>query len=193
MSPEQVKGGTARCALRSVFLRRDAGRDDQRAGIRSARRRSAETLSAVLREPPDLGDATPPAVAAVVRRLLAKDPEERYASAADVRADLATLLSTSGSGHTLNVATMTSPVTGSPSSAWPRLRRPSRRCHRPGTHAAWWKTGVAVLGIGIAAYLVARSAASGAGGDGAALSDRLPCFRSTTTPAMPARTTSPKG
>ena len=31
MSPEQVKGVTLDCALRLVFLRRDSGRDDQRA------------------------------------------------------------------------------------------------------------------------------------------------------------------
>jgi hypothetical protein len=49
-----------------------------------------ETLAAVLREPPDLGGDAPPAVAAVVRRLLEKDREARYASAAEVRADLAT-------------------------------------------------------------------------------------------------------
>ena len=36
MSPEQVKGVTARRALRPVFLRRDSGRDDRAGGIRSA-------------------------------------------------------------------------------------------------------------------------------------------------------------
>ena len=39
MSPEQVKGVTARCALRPVFLRRDSGRDDRAGGIRSASHR----------------------------------------------------------------------------------------------------------------------------------------------------------
>ena len=39
MSPEQVKGVAARCALRLVFLRRDSGRDDRAGGIRSASRR----------------------------------------------------------------------------------------------------------------------------------------------------------
>jgi serine/threonine protein kinase len=41
-----------------------------------------ETLAAVLREPPDLDGAAPQAVTALVRRLLAKNPEARYASAA---------------------------------------------------------------------------------------------------------------
>jgi serine/threonine protein kinase/tetratricopeptide (TPR) repeat protein len=92
MSPEQVKGVTldARSDLFSfgVILAEMIG------GRHPFRQPSTgETLSAVLREPPDLSGDIPPRLADVVRRLLAKRPEDRYALAADVRADLARLAS----------------------------------------------------------------------------------------------------
>ena len=87
MSPEQVKGLAldSRSDLFSfgVILAEMIG------GRHPFRRPSmAETLSAVLRESPELGEEIPQNVMPLVRRLLAKNPEERYASAADVRADL---------------------------------------------------------------------------------------------------------
>src|SRR4029453_877979 len=96
MSPEQVKGVTLdeRSDLFSfgVILAEMIG------GRHPFRQPSTgETLSAVLREPPDLtGDITP-GLAAPVRPLLAKTPEDRYPSAADVRADLARLPSSAES------------------------------------------------------------------------------------------------
>jgi TolB-like protein/Flp pilus assembly protein TadD len=126
-----------------------------------------ETLAAVLHAPPDLGGAAPPAVAAVVRRLLEKDREARYSSAAEVRADLATLLSKSKSDDALTVATIT-PVVTSPSSAVPSPAAPAvePRSRRARTRR-WWAAGVALLGIGIAGYLFAgrqRAAPAAAAG-----------------------------
>src|SRR6185436_8276548 len=88
MSPEQVKGVTldARSDLFSfgvILAEMISGRHPFRQPS------TGETLSAVLREPPDLSGDIPQQLGDVVRRLLAKRPEDRYASAADVRADLA--------------------------------------------------------------------------------------------------------
>jgi serine/threonine-protein kinase len=148
MSPEQVKGGPL--DARSDLFSFGVMLAEMISGKHPFRHPSVgETLAAVLHAPPDLGGAVPPAVAAVVRRLLEKDREARYASAAEVRADLATLLSKSGPGDTLTVAPITSAVEPASSRARPR---------------AWWAAGVAVLGIGIAAYLFAgRQPAAPAG------------------------------
>jgi TolB-like protein/Tfp pilus assembly protein PilF len=48
-----------------------------------------ETLSAILNKPPVLPDGLPAGLARVIQRLLAKSPADRYASAAEVAADLA--------------------------------------------------------------------------------------------------------
>src|SRR5262249_23585640 len=61
----------------------------------------AETISAVLREPPDFGTSLPqePIVRGllfVVRRMLAKSPEDRHASIAAVLEDLVRLQASSG-------------------------------------------------------------------------------------------------
>jgi serine/threonine-protein kinase len=87
MSPEQVKGLAldARSDLFSfgVILAEMIG------GQHPFRKPSiAETLAAVLHEPPALNGDIPPAVLPVVRRLLEKSPEARYRSAASVHADL---------------------------------------------------------------------------------------------------------
>ena len=55
-----------------------------------------ETCSAVLREPPALSGDTPRELMVLLQRLLAKDVESRYASIAEVRADLAGLAASSG-------------------------------------------------------------------------------------------------
>jgi eukaryotic-like serine/threonine-protein kinase len=50
---------------------------------------AAAVLAAILeRDPPDLGDAAPAPLDRVVRRCLAKDPEERWQSARDLEAEL---------------------------------------------------------------------------------------------------------
>jgi serine/threonine protein kinase/TolB-like protein len=87
MSPEQVKGLAldARSDLFSfgVILAEMIG------GQHPFRKPSiAETLAAVLHEPPALTGDIPLGVSSVVRRLLEKSPDARYASAADVHAEL---------------------------------------------------------------------------------------------------------
>jgi TolB-like protein/tetratricopeptide (TPR) repeat protein len=94
MSPEQVKGLDldSRSDLFSfgVILAEMLG------GRHPFRQPSVgETLSAVLREPPALSDDMPQPLKAVVNRLLAKDPRDRHTSAAEVRADLRRLASSS--------------------------------------------------------------------------------------------------
>ena len=96
MSPEQVKGVTLdeRSDLFSfgvVLAEMIGGRHPFRQPS------TGETLSAVLREPPDLSADIPQGPRALVRRLLAKTPADRYASAAEVRADLARLSSSTKS------------------------------------------------------------------------------------------------
>jgi TolB-like protein/Tfp pilus assembly protein PilF len=94
MSPEQVRGATldARSDLFSfgvILAEMITGRNPFRQPS------TGETLAAVLREPPDLGPDLPSRLIVLLRRLLAKTPEDRYASAAEVRADLARLTSSS--------------------------------------------------------------------------------------------------
>ena len=88
MSPEQVRG--APLDERSDLFSFGVILAEMISGRHPFRQPStAETFSAVLREPPALSEDIPQSVTTLVRRLLAKTPEERYASAADVRADLA--------------------------------------------------------------------------------------------------------
>src|SRR4029078_2376538 len=92
MSPEQVKG--VALDARSDLFSFGVMLAEMIWGKHPFRQASVgETLAAVLHEPPDLGGDAPPAVAAVVRRLLEKDREARYASAAEGRGDLSTALS----------------------------------------------------------------------------------------------------
>ena len=92
MSPEQVKGVTL--DVRSDLFSFGVILAEMISGRHPFRQPSTgETLAAVLREPPHLSDDMPNGLTALVRRLLAKTPEDRYASAADVRADLARLAS----------------------------------------------------------------------------------------------------
>jgi eukaryotic-like serine/threonine-protein kinase len=120
MSPEQVKGVTldARSDLFSfgVILAEMIG------GRHPFRQRSTgETLSAVLREPPDLSGAIPQRLADVVRRLLAKRPEDRYASAADVGADLARLASSAIDTLRPTATIVAAPTAGDAPAVWKRL------------------------------------------------------------------------
>src|SRR5207302_10242799 len=61
-----------------------------------------ETMTAILRDPPDLAIAessgVPPGLVVLLRRLLAKSPEERYASMSELRADMARLATAPGAG-----------------------------------------------------------------------------------------------
>ena len=83
MSPEQV-------TLRQVDHRSDifslgAVLYEMLTGRRAFSGSSAsETMAAILRDDPDLTDIGPEAVSAVVRRCLAKDPDDRFQSASDL-------------------------------------------------------------------------------------------------------------
>jgi len=132
MSPEQVKGVTldARSDLFSfgvILAEMISGRHPFRQPS------TGETLSAVLREPPDLSGDFPQPPGDIVRRLLAKRPEDRYSSAADVRADLARLAS---SPATIVAA----PTADGASAVWKRL--------------AW---SAAALGLVLVSYLIVTS------------------------------------
>ena len=92
MSPEQVKG--VALDRRSDLFSFGVILAEMTSGRHPFRQPStAETLSAVLREPPDLTSHIPEGLGDVVRRLLAKNRQDRYASAAEVHADLARLAS----------------------------------------------------------------------------------------------------
>jgi len=94
MSPEQAKGLTldARSDLFSfgILLVELLGR---RHPFR--RETTADTLSAILGDPPDLRGDLPQGLMVMIRRLLAKDREERYESMQQVRSDLARMAATS--------------------------------------------------------------------------------------------------
>src|SRR5262245_28263942 len=97
MSPEQVKGLTL--DTRSDLFSFGVILAEMFGGQHPFRKPSiAETLAAVLHEAPVLNDDIPSGVMSVVRRLLEKSPEARYASAADVHADLLRLNTSPSAG-----------------------------------------------------------------------------------------------
>jgi serine/threonine-protein kinase len=87
MSPEQVKG--LPLDARSDLFSFGVILAEMISGKHPFRKPStAETLAAVLHEPPALNADIPPGVSSVVRRLLEKSPGDRYTSAAEAHADL---------------------------------------------------------------------------------------------------------
>ena len=141
MSPEQVKG----LALdrRSDLFSFGVILAEMIGGRHPFRQRSmGETLSAVLREPPDLAEDIPQNVKALIQRLLAKKPEDRYESATEVRADLARLAS----------APEASVITRSASSASSGRAVSSLRSVRK---PAAWAAGA--IGVALVGYLIATS------------------------------------
>ena len=171
MSPEQVKG----LALdrRSDLFSFGVILAEMIGGRHPFRRPSVgETLSSVLREPADLGEDIPQNVMAVLHRLLAKNPEDRYASAAEVRADLARLASSPEAPVSARAAIQCA------------LRMDTNGLGRAGDRADT---------VGLPAR-ESRTVASGVScaPSPRRSSDRLPCFRSTTIRAIPTRTTSLK-
>jgi len=99
MSPEQVKGLTL--DVRSDLFSFGVILAEMISGRNPFRKSSmAETLSAVLRDSPDFGGdiqqgATVQGLVVMARRMLAKDAAQRYASIAEMRADLARLAASS--------------------------------------------------------------------------------------------------
>jgi serine/threonine protein kinase/tetratricopeptide (TPR) repeat protein len=99
MSPEQVKG--LALDVRSDLFSFGVILAEMISGRHPFRKSSMlETLSAVLRDSPDFGGEIPQGVTVqglivMARRMLAKDAAERYASIAEMRADLARLAASS--------------------------------------------------------------------------------------------------
>ena len=142
MSPEQVKG--VALDVRSDLFSFGTILAEMISGRHPFRQSSTgETLAALLREPPDLGGGIPQGLMNLLRGLLAKAPGDRYASAADVRADLAALASQ---------ASLASP----PSSFPAIVAAPPAQ----GANAArkWLAWGAAALAVGFVGYLVVTSA-----------------------------------
>jgi tetratricopeptide (TPR) repeat protein len=87
MSPEQVKG--LELDPRSDQFSFGVILAEMLSGVNPFRKPSTvETLSAVIHETPQLHGEIPQSLMLVVRRMLAKLPEDRFASMADVRAEL---------------------------------------------------------------------------------------------------------
>jgi len=142
MSPEQMKGqpldGRSDLFSLGVILAEVFG------GRHPFRKPSTvETFSAVLNDPPELPADVPPRVRPMLRRLLEKNPADRFAGAGEVRAELGRVAASPGAGVPLGV---------------------------PGRWPVWVALGVIVV---LAAFAVSRSPlmrrdpGGGAGGPGA--------------------------
>jgi eukaryotic-like serine/threonine-protein kinase len=87
MSPEQVKG--LPLDIRSDLFSFGVVLAEMAGARHPFRKQSTvETFSAVLRDPPHLNSDMPAGVTVLLQRLLAKSAEDRYGSAAEVRASL---------------------------------------------------------------------------------------------------------
>jgi serine/threonine-protein kinase len=93
MSPEQVKG--LPLDARSDLFSFGVILAEISSGVSPFQRPSmAETMTAVLHDPPHINRDLPPATIAVLERLLAKTPEDRYGSAGELRQQLSELSAT---------------------------------------------------------------------------------------------------
>jgi TolB-like protein len=135
MSPEQASGGAVdfrsdQFALGAILYELATGRGPFRRGT------PVETLTAILREEPpavgSLNPQTPPGLARIVERCLAKDPSRRYASTLDLARDLCEEL-------------------GPVSSSGTAVAGGARRRH-------WPLIGVGLVAAGAAAWLLPRPA-----------------------------------
>ena len=102
MAPEQLEGRAADTRSRSLCVRRRPVRNADRAPVPLTARARRRIIAAVLdSEPSPLVEAqplAPPLLAHVVMTCLAKNPDERWQSAADVRRQLAWIASSATAG-----------------------------------------------------------------------------------------------
>ena len=145
MSPEQARGETI--DARSDQFSLGAILYEMATGKRAFHKETfAETLVAIIRNDPDpirdLAPKTSPALIEIIERLLAKDPEDRFATTREAAADLRSLLSSSQ--EPLTPAPMRRPPELEPPASW----RPSRR------KLLWRTAGLAGLAVLVATVIL---------------------------------------
>ena len=143
MSPEQAEGTPVDHALGRLLARRDPATRWRPA---SGRSRATRSMSVLVRDPPGHAAARDrrqarscrATSARIVRRCLAKDPEDRYQTAADLRNELEELKQDLDSGQMSAGSTEPSPVVSVGSVANCRERAEADGCplRQPWSH--WW-------------------------------------------------------
>jgi serine/threonine protein kinase len=175
MSPEQARGD--RVDARSDVFSLGIVLYQMLTGARPFAGASAvDTISAILRDTPvplaDRRADLPPHLGRVVRRCLEKDPRNRYQTSRDVYNELRELR---GEVSAPSAASVAPPPTG-----------------RGQSRIAWIAAAAGALAVAIGLIVLTRSRTPARPLPRPARSARSPCFPSTTTREIRARTTSPR-